>query len=253
MSRKVKGSLRHLRVSVAPPHWPVPRRERIWTVKPSPGPHPLVSCIPLGIVLRDFLGYTTTMKETRRVLAERLVMVDGRVITDYKFPVGLMDVICIIPEGRFYRVVPGGSRKLTLVEISKEEANLKLLRIKRKTMVKGGNIQLTFHDGRNYLIRVKDPSSPVEAPYRSLDTVLFNLETESIVEHIPLERGVLAIIVEGRNLGFMGHVEDIQTVFKRRDSLVTLRAQNGSAARTVAEYVFPVGRDRPLVTVGVTA
>ncbi|MCC6059400.1 MAG: 30S ribosomal protein S4e, partial [Thermofilum sp.] len=112
MSRKVKGSLRHLRVSVAPPHWPIPRKERVWTVKPSPGPHPLVSCIPLGVILRDLLGYTTTMRETRRVLAERKVEVDGRVVTDYKYPVGLMDVLHIIPEEKYYRVVPGRPRKL---------------------------------------------------------------------------------------------------------------------------------------------
>lgn len=253
MSRKVKGSLRHLRVSVAPPHWPIARKEHVWTVKPSPGPHPLASCIPLGVVLRDFLGYTTTMKETRRVLAERTIMVDGRVVTDYKFPVGLMDVIHIVPEGKFYRVVPGTSRKLTLTEISAEEAHLKILRIKRKIMVRGGNIELTFHDGRNYLIRVKDPRNPVEAPYRTLDAVLFDLRARKIVDHIPLEKGVLAIVVDGRNVGFLGQIEDIQTVFKRKDSLLTLRAQDGNIARTVAEYVFPVGKDRPLVTVGVRA
>lgn len=251
MSRKVKGSLRHLRVSVAPPHWPIPRKERVWTVKPSPGPHSLLSCVPLGILLRDLLGYTTTMRETRRVLAERTVLVDGRVVTDYKFPVGLMDVVHIVPEGKFFRVVPDRSRKLTLVEISEEEAHLKLLRIKRKTMVRGGNLQLTFHDGRNYLVHVKDPGKPVEAPYRTLDAVLFDLKSKKILDHFPLEKGVLAIVVEGRNTSFLGHIEDIQTIFKRRDSLVTLRAKSGEMARTVAEYVFPVGRDEPRVTVGV--
>ncbi|MEM0376416.1 MAG: 30S ribosomal protein S4e [Thermofilum sp.] len=251
MSRKVKGSLRHLRVSVAPPHWPIPRKERVWTVKPSPGPHSLLSCVPLGILLRDFLGYTTTMRETRRVLAERTVLVDGRVVTDYKFPVGLMDVVQILPEGKFYRVVPDKSRKLTLAEIGEEEAHLKLLRVRRKTMVRDGNIQLTFHDGRNYLVRVKDPGNPVEAPYRTFDVVLFDLKSKSILEHIPFEKGVLAIVVEGRNTGFLGRIEDIQTIFKRRDSLITLKAQSSEAARTVAEYVFPVGRDKPRVTVGV--
>lgn len=251
MSPKVKSSLRHLRVSLAPPHWPIPRKGRVWTVKPSPGPHPLASCIPLGLIIRDVLGYTTTMRETRRVLAERKVMVDGRVVTDYKYPVGLMDIIHIVPEAKYYRVVPGTpARKLVLAEIDEEEAHLKLLRIKRKTTVRGGDIQLTFHDGRNYLIRVKDPRNPVEAPYRTFDSVLFDLRSKSIVEHIPFSEGVLAVVIDGRNTGFLGRIEGIQVIFKRRDALVTLRSSEGVEARTVAEYVFPVGREKPLVTVG---
>jgi|UniRef100_A0A7C3WKE9 SSU ribosomal protein S4E len=248
MSRKVRGSLRHLRVSVAPPHWPIARKGRVWTVKPSPGPHSLLTCIPLGIIIRDLLGYTSTMRETRRVLAERKVEIDGKVVTDYKYPVGLMDVIHIIPEEKYYRVVPGKPRKLTLVEIPPEEAYLKLLRVKNKTTVKGGHIQLTFHDGRNYLVRVKDPRNPVEAPYRTMDTVLFDLKAKAILEHVPFEPGVLSIVVDGRNLGFLGRIESIQQIFKRRDAIVTLSGEGGFA-RTVAEYVFPVGREKPLVTV----
>ena len=242
------GGSKHLRSLVAPEFWPIPVKERFWTVKPSPGPHPIEASIPLAILIRDMMRYATTLREARKIIAKGLIEVDGRVRRNYKYPVGLMDVLHIIPEEKYYRVVPGRPRKLVLVEIPPEEAHLKLLRVKRKTTVKGGHIQLTFHDGGNYLVRVKDPRNPVEAPYRTMDSVLFDLKTRTILEHIPFEPGVLSVVVDGRNVGFLGRIESVQQVFKRRDALVVLSGEGG-VTRTVAEYVFPVGREKPLVTV----
>ncbi|QOJ78382.1 30S ribosomal protein S4e [Infirmifilum lucidum] len=247
MTRKIRSSLRHLRRSIAPPFWPISRKEHAWTVKPSPGPHPLFKSIPLGIVVRDILGYATSMREARRILNERKISIDGRVITDYKFPVGLMDIIHVIPEGKFYRVVPDAIKKLKLVEIPQEEAGYKLLKVIRKQSVRGGSIQLTLHDGRNILL-----PKPGEGGLnvRTFDSLLITIPKQSIVQHVPLREGVLAAVTDGRHVGFVGRIESIQQVFKRKDALVVLKNDQGETARTKLEYILPVGTEKPLVTIG---
>jgi len=249
--RRAKASLRHLRRSVAPPFWPIKRKEHVWTVKPSPGPHGLENSIPLGIIVRDILGYAKTMREARRIISSRKILVDGRVVTNYKFPVGLMDVLYISPEDKYYRVVPDPARKLRLVEISASEAGYKIGRIGRKMTVENGSLQFTLHDGRNILVRKDSEIYQKALTFRTFDSLLITVPRQTIQSHIPLDKGNLAIVVEGRNVGFLGRIESIQQVFKRSRALVELRSSSGEVSRTILQYVFPVGIDKPLVTVKV--
>lgn len=246
--RKIKGSAHHIRRSVSPIFWPIPRKEHVWSVKPSPGPHPISMSIPISVILRDALKYIETMREARKIIGERKIAVDGRVITDYKFPVGLMDVISILPAGEHYRLLPHPVKVLTLHPISKEEATYKLVRIKRKTMVKGGNIQLTFHDGRNQLIKLKDPFQPVEDVYSTYDTVKLGIPEQEILAHFKLAEGYLAITIGGSNIGFLGKIKSINRMFKKSRALVVLENDKGKEARTILEYVFVIGKDEPAIT-----
>ena len=245
--KKRGGSLRHLRRSLAPSFWPILRKEYTWTVKPSPGPHPAYRCLPLGIILRDVLKYARTMREARRILGEGKVKVDGRVIKDYKFPVGLMDII-ELASGEIYRLVPHPQRFLILHPISKDEATFKLLRIEGKTTVKGGHIELHFHDGRNHLIRINDPFNPVEDVYKTYDVVKMSIPKQEILDHIKMSEGILAIVIDGRNVGRVGTIVDISQIFKRATSIVTLKTKSGSEFRTILDYVFPIGVDKPLIS-----
>ncbi len=248
MVRKSRGSPRHLRRSTSPTFWPILRKEYVWTVKPRPGPHPIDKSIPLGIILRDLLRYTITMRETRKILAERKIMVDGRIVTDYKFPIGLMDVLYIIPEERYFRIVPHPVKGIGIIEITGEESTYKPARIKRKVTVKGGNIQLTFHDGRNFLIRVKNPFNPVEAHYKTYDTIKLAIPKQEILEHIPFKEGNVAVVIDGANVGFIGKIVSIEQVFKKPRALVELESEGGEKVRTILDYVFVIGREKPIIT-----
>ncbi|RLE82631.1 MAG: 30S ribosomal protein S4e [Thermoprotei archaeon] len=248
--RKVKGSLRHLRREVAPPYWPIHKKEFVWTIKPSPGPHPLHRCIPLAIILRDILGYAKTLREARRIIGRGVIKVDGRVRRDYKYPVGLMDVLEITETEEYYRIVSHPYRILYPVPIDPSEAKYKLCRIEGKTAVKHGHIQLHFHDGRNHIIRVNNPMEPVEDVYKTFDSVLIKIPKQEIIEHIKFEEGVLGLVIDGRNAGRLGKVLSITQVFRKREAIVTLKDEEGEEEfRTILEYVFPVGRDKPLITV----
>ncbi|HDJ66171.1 MAG TPA: 30S ribosomal protein S4e, partial [Nitrososphaeria archaeon] len=47
----------HLKRLAAPPHLKIHVKEKVFTVCPRPGPHPKFECIPLLLIVRDYLGY----------------------------------------------------------------------------------------------------------------------------------------------------------------------------------------------------
>jgi small subunit ribosomal protein S4e len=244
------GGSKHLRSLVAPEFWPIPVKERFWTVKPSPGPHPIEASIPLAILIRDMMRYATTLREARKIIAKGLIEVDGRVRRNYKYPVGLFDVIRLVPVNKYYRVVPDNTFFMKLVEISPEEARLKPLRIENKTTVKGGQIQLNLSDGSNIIVRVSDPRNPAEDVYDTLGTVIVEIPGRRIVDYIPLREGNYAVISGGSNVGKHGKVVSIVKGMKRYRSIITLKGADGSLIQTSLDYAYVVGRDNPVVKLG---
>ncbi len=243
-----KGPKRHLKRFPAPSFWPIERKAYKFTVRPSPGPHPLDRCIPLLVVVRDILGYAETAREAKKVIKERQIKIDGVPRTDHKFPVGLMDVIEIPAANEYYRVLPHPQKGMILHPIPPEEATFKLCRIENKTTVKGGHIQLNLHDGRNHLIRVSDPMKPVEDVYKTLDVIKLSIPEQEILDHIKFEKGVIAIVIGGKNIGLTGRVVEIEKRFGRHRSIVTLEAATKDLFKTSLAYVFPIGVDKPLIS-----
>ena len=241
------GGRRHLKRLAAPDFWPILRKEYKWVVKPSPGPHPIERSIPLLLIVRNILGYAKTAREARRLIAEGHFKVDGRVRRNYKYPVGLMDVIEIVDTQEYYRVIPVPIKVMDLIKIDKEEARFKLCRIENKTTVKGGHIQLNLHDGRNILIRVSDPQNPEEDVYKTLGTLQVTIPEQEIMKYIPLKEGVIAIISGGRNVGRVGRVISIQRGMRRYRSIVTLEDKHGNKFQTSLDYLFPIGEEEPLI------
>ena len=68
------------------------RKERKLTIRAAPGPHPLELAIPLGLVVRDYLGLCDTYKEARKIVSNGDILVDGVKRKNFKFPCGLMAV-----------------------------------------------------------------------------------------------------------------------------------------------------------------
>ena len=133
---------KHLKRLNAPRTLKIHRKERVWTLRPAPGPHALEKSIALGLVVRDYLGLVDTQREGKRIISSGEVLVDGVVRKDNKFPCGLMDVVSIPKMKKDYRILFDRRGKLTLVPTSSKDATWKLCRIENKTILKGNQIQL---------------------------------------------------------------------------------------------------------------
>ncbi|MEM3565633.1 MAG: 30S ribosomal protein S4e [Candidatus Bathyarchaeia archaeon] len=244
-----KGGSTTLKRKPAPKIWPIHRKEYLWVVKPTPGPHSLESCLPITLLLRDILGVAKTRKEAKIIAAHGKVYVDGKVRRDDKFPTGIMDVVSLPDMDRHFRILPS-HKGLILHPISKEEAGFKLCRIENKTIVKNGHIQLNLHDGSNVLVKVADPKNPQEDVYSTFDTIKVSLPDRQLLEHIKMKENDYVIITGGKNMGRYGRVIEIEKVKgkKRKDAIVTVEDEKGNRYQTVMEFVFAIGEIKPLIS-----
>jgi small subunit ribosomal protein S4e len=227
---------KHLKRLAAPTTWPVPRKTSIWVAKPSPGPHPLYMSIPLVTIVRDMGDYCDTSKEARRIIGRRKIHVDGKPATDYKWPVGLMDVISIPETKEQFRLLLDRRGKFRLMRISAEEAGWKLVRIENKTTVKGGKTQLNLHDGRNIVLNKNARNTG--------DTLKIEVPSQKIIAVYELREGMMVYLTGGMHIGQFATVQEIEVTRNPKPNLV--RFTDGFS--TIMDYVFPVGEKTPEIT-----
>ncbi len=214
-----------------PKFWPLPRKGKIFTVAPMPGPHPKYRCIPLLVVLRDVLGYAETNPEARKIISSGKVFVDKKVRRDPKFPVGLMDVLEIPELKESYRVVIE-KKGLSLRKIKQEEADRKLCRIEGKKIIKKGRVQLNLMDGRNIL-------AEKQGEYRPGDSVLIHLPDQKIIRHYRLAKGSPAFIINGKNIGVSGVIKDVKRRKTMLEKSTVILKSDGKELETLVEYIMP--------------
>lgn len=230
--RKLSKHLKRLNLSKVTQ---VHRKEYKFSVKPRAGPHPEDQSLTVALILRDYLGFSNTLWETKKILAQRKVKVNGKIITDHKFPVGFMDVVSIEEIGKNYRVVYDTKGRLRLVEIPPEESSWKLSRIENIRVIKDKKFQYNLNDGRNIVLDQK--------LYNTGDSLKIDLATGKVVDHIPLAENNFAFITGGKNVGKIAKIESYKVVNAVTPNMVKFK----EGFETEKDYVFPVGVIKPLV------
>lgn len=229
---------KHLKRLNAPRALKIHRKERKWTVKANPGPHPLDTAIPLGLVIRDYLKLTDTMREVKRVISEGEVLVDNVKRKDYKYPCGLMDVISIPKMKKDYRILFDRLGRLTLVPLESKNASWKLSRIENKTILKGKQIQLNLHDGSNKIVK-KDE-------YKTGDVLKISFKDKKIDDVYKLEKGNVSMIIGGSHIGETANIQDIEIIHSSKPNLAKMKGEKEFT--TLREYVFPIGKTKPAIS-----
>lgn len=219
----------------APRSWPVTRKTDQWITKPLPGPHPRDRSMPVLTVIRDLLKACDTAGEARRIIGNRDIIVDGRIVREHKFPVGLMDVVSIPKLDQNYRMLLDRKGKFRLVHIGEGEERWKLCRIENKTTVKGGRTQLNLHDGRNIIVK--------ENKYRTGDVLKVEVPSQKILEVYPIAKGNTAMIISGAHAGEISVIEEYEVTKTPTPNIVRFRDGNS----TIRDNVFVVGTSTPVI------
>lgn len=234
----------HMKRLAAPRAWKIKRKEKIWTVKPSPGPHKIAESLPLLLVVRDVLKYANTAREARRIINEGKIIVNKVPRRDFKFPVGMMDVLEIPITNERKIVLIDKKGRLIFKDISANDSEYKLCKIVSKTLVKKGNVQLNLHDGRSLLIRVKDPKQPKEDVYRVNDTLAIDMENNTIKKRLPFKEESTAFITGGKHRAEVAKIKEVKITRSPVPNIVTL-GKEGEDFQTIAGYVFVIGEKKP--------
>jgi len=219
----------------APNFWPIEKKTKKFVISPKPGPHRKSRCIPAGLLIRDILRYARNIKEVKSILNKGVVKIDGRVRNEVGFPVGLMDIFTIGDE--HYRILPS---KKGLKLHKEDNSNIKLCRIENKTCI-SKKVQLNLHDGRNILVDKDD--------YKTGDTLIIDLEKNTIKDVIRMKKGSLGLIVSGRNAGKVGKIDEIITTRSPQPNKIIMKIDNESYEIS-KNYVFVVGHEKPVINLG---
>src|SRR3989344_3820921 len=216
----------HLKRLVAPRSWPIKRKGIEFTIRQNPRVKSEIS-IPLAFVLRDMLKLAQKARESKRILRERNVLVNGAVRTDMKFPITIFDVIEIPAIGKVYGVSFTKLGKLSLHE--SEKPKFRLARVENKTKSKGGKTQLNLFDGTNVLVD-KDEC-------KTGDVVKLSIPENKMVGKISPDEGTSVFVIGGAHIGETAKIKSLDT--KRTPKEVVLKGEAGEF-RTRFTNVFAI-------------
>lgn len=232
------GSRKHLKRYKAPKSWPIHPKEDTWTVKPSAGSHAIIDSIPLTLVIRDILKLADNAREAKRIINSGNVLVDGRIVKDYKFPVGFMDIVEIPKTGESYRVLLDRKGRLQLDSI--DDNNSKLCKIVNKTTIKGGKTQLNLHDGKNVIIDEDD--------YSVGDVISLKVPEQEINEAFALAEGATVLVTGGKHTGELGTVTEIIENPSSNPNTIIIQNSAKDDFLTLKDYAFVVGNEEPAIS-----
>ena len=228
---------KHLKRLNAPRALRLHRKEETWTIKSAPGPHPLNASIPLSMIARDYLQLCDTYRESKRICSSGEILVDRMKRKNHKFSCGLMDVISIPKIKKNFRVLFDQNGKLILVPISAKNAEWKLCRIENKTIVKGNQIQLNLHDGKNKLVK-KDE-------YRTGDVLKISFKDKKISDTYQFTKGNVSMIIGGSHIGQIANIEDVEIISSSKSNIAKMKGTKEFS--TLKDYVFPIGKNKPVI------
>lgn len=229
---------KYLKRLVAPGSWHIPKKVQKFVMKTAPGPHN-ADALPIGVWLREHVGLAQNASEVKKVLHQRDVLVNGRACKDPRMGLGVFDIVSIPKLGKHYRIQFDVRGNLSAVEIPAESAKTRLCKIRNKTTVKGGKVQLNLAFGANIL---------ADNTYKAKDSVVVTLgidgeERFRIVDHFPFAEGNVAMIVGGKHSGKVARIVEITRTASSVPNRVILADDSaGERFETIEEYVFMVGR-----------
>ncbi len=220
----------HLKRLVAPESWQVSKKQYKWITRPNPGPHNLEASIPLSIVVKNLLRHATTTHESKKIITAGKIHVDTVARKDYRFPLGIMDILEVPETKEAYVLLLDNYGKFKLHQVKNKA--VKYCKVLGKTTLKGKKTQLNLSSGRNLLVD-KDV-------YNIGDTISLDLKGNKIVSHLKLEKDATAYITAGK---YTGHVAKILDIHKSRlaKDKITIKIANHKF-ETLKDYAFVVDK-----------
>lgn len=224
---------------MAPLFWGITRKDKRFVVTVRPGPHSKHLSIPSAIFLRDTIKIVTTLREAKSAIYAGKIKIDGTIRRSLHHGIGLMDVVELENVNDVYRLVPGEGTLLSPLKISADEKTKKLCKVTSKASIRGGKMQIGFHDGKTLIS---------DTDVKIGDTCIMQVPEQKILDVIKMEQGVQVLVTKGTNVGRMGTVEKIEkgTFNLPKKVLISLGDRK---IEIQTENTMAVGTDKPAIQV----
>jgi small subunit ribosomal protein S4e len=224
---------RHLKRINAPKTWKIQRRGIKFITKSNPGGMSKALTMSISSILKYELKLANSMKEVKHLVLSGEILVNGRKVSDYRYPLCFTDILSLPTLGKYYRLLIDTKGILKVVPISKEESTLKITKIIGKTLVHG-KMQLNLLDGRNVLFD--------KHHYKPKDSLLLTIPEQIVKEHLAFEKGALVLLYQGAHIGKVGKINEV----KKNSIIVKTKDEE---FETKAGYALVIGKDAPLIKV----
>lgn len=224
---------KHLKRINAPKTWPIERKKTVFITQPNPGPHSYEMSVPLVVLFKEMLNIAKTTRTVRYILNTQEVIINGHRRRRPEDIVGLFDVVSFPATKTSYRIVINKLNTLVALPIAGKDATTIPSKIISKTLMKGGKLQLGFHNGETLLTK--------ETKYKVGDTLFLTLEKKE-GGHFPLETGAFVLVTSGKHVGTTGTVE------VDKDGLLSVKCSEGTI-ETKKENLFVVGKGKATIKI----
>ena len=198
------------RISMAK-RWPLPRKGTKYVLKSYPGKSFEIS-MPLGIALRDILKVTSTRKETKALLHNKDVKINGKINEEEKFPLSIFDVLSIPKLNKNFIFLLNESGKIIFEEINEKDAQTKVCKVINQKILGKGIKQINCMDGWNFICKDKISVN---------DSLLIDLKENKILKILPLKVGSEVFIMGGAHAGEKGKIAE-----KDKKIIVNIKNKN---------------------------
>ncbi len=222
-----KGNDRHVKRLASPRYQHVERKVNPYIIKPNAGRHTSATSIALATVLKEKLGVVGSTKEAKIVLGSGSVEVNGKVIRDFRYPLGFGDVLKFREGNEHYRI--GVGRK-GVVNIEKSTATSEqVFKVIGKYVSKGNKEMIRLYNGS-----VVQSAKGVKVN----DSV--KVKDGKVSAVIKLEKGASYLVIRGVHASEGGTISEIRPGTAVRPAIVEIDGKGGKK-ETLLDNVMAVG------------
>ena len=193
--------VQHMKRIATPRSWPIHRKEDTWVSAPKGG-HSYELSLPVNVVLNDMLKIVKTRKESRYIIFNKNVLVNGKKVNSERVQVGLFDVLSLPEIKANFTLLLNSRGKLKISELDEKAAESKLSKVIGKTYLPDKKVQLNLFGGINTVVK-KDE-------YSVGDSLIISLKDYKVSDHIKLEKGAVVYFLTGKNISKTAVVESIE-------------------------------------------
>ncbi len=223
-----KGNSRHVKSLSSPLYLGISKKEHKYTAKPMPGRHSLERSLPL-ISFGKKIGISKSSKYIKKAIAGGSIAVNGKIIRQPYYPVGLNDVVEINGSGDRYII---GINSRGQSDIAKAEGKpLRICKVVQKYKAKGNRMMIRLHDGE--IFKAEDNGVKVN------DSIAIS-EAEKNWKVIKLAVGSRCLVIDGVHVGSTGVIEELHAGSALSSGSARIKSGDGGTFETLLDNIMVV-------------